>query len=106
MESNIPDDLADDPFTWFTQMNHYLCDFVEACICEKYTDTIWGINAWYKQLIKKIAQNITGFREKWRFEGFIGPLSRKDETTYSSTQNGWFKIAAIFASVSNLLLSL
>ncbi|KAI8877781.1 hypothetical protein K501DRAFT_229661 [Backusella circina FSU 941] len=98
MESNIPDKLADDPLPWFTQINRYLCDFVEACIREKYTDTIWGMNAWFKRLIKRLGQNIPRFKETWRFEGFIGPFSKKEESYPPTSQNGWFKVAACFAS--------
>lgn len=95
MESSIPS-LAD-IMPWFKQLNTYLCDMVEACIREKYTDLIYGMQAWYKKLIRKIYQTLSGFKEQWNFEGYVGPIPKTSEG--SKANINWFQVAALFASV-------
>jgi hypothetical protein len=75
---------------------------VEACIREKYMDLIYGMQAWYKRLVRKVNQSLVDFKEKWSFEGYVGPLPKADLS--STTSVTWFQVAALFASVSKRLL--
>ncbi|RCH93122.1 hypothetical protein CU098_006778, partial [Rhizopus stolonifer] len=77
MESHIPH--TEEIIPWFKELNKYMCDL-----------------AWYKRLIRKASQNMAEFNERWSFEGFIGPIEKKDEDTKTSTT--WFQVAAMFAS--------
>lgn len=99
LESNIPS-LAD-IIPWFKQLNGYLSDLVEACIREKYTDLIHGMQAWYRKLIRKVYQALPEFKNEWNFEGYIGPIPRTSEG--SKANNNWFQVAALFASVSHYI---
>lgn len=83
---------------WFKELNGYLSGLVEACIREQYMDLIYGMQAWYKKLIRKIYQISPEFKEKWSFEGYIGPLIRSSEGSKATVT--WFQVAALFASVS------
>lgn len=68
-----------------------------ACIRERYIDLIYGMQAWYKRVIRKVQHNIPEFKNSWSFEGYVGPLPKQAETSNTSTT--WFHIAALFASV-------
>ncbi|KAI9470908.1 MAG: hypothetical protein EXX96DRAFT_603026 [Benjaminiella poitrasii] len=80
---------------WFTEINGYLRDLVEACIREKYMDLIYGMKAWYKKLVKKAYQISPEFKNNWSFEGLFGPLPQSSSKNSSVT---WFQVAALFAS--------
>lgn len=60
-------------------------------------DLIYGMQAWYKRLLRKVNQSIVDFKEKWSFEGYIGPLPKVDSS--STTSVTWFQVAVLFASV-------
>ncbi|KAI8090817.1 hypothetical protein BDF21DRAFT_412239 [Thamnidium elegans] len=94
LESNIPP-IAD-IMPWFKELNGYLRELVEACIREQYTDLIYGMQSWYKKLIRNIYQLSPEFKEKWSFEGLIGPIEIKGESTNITVT--WFQVAALFAS--------
>ncbi|KAI8979953.1 hypothetical protein BDB01DRAFT_798216 [Pilobolus umbonatus] len=81
---------------WFMDVNQYLCDMIEACIHEKYTDMIHGMHAWYRKLLKKISQISPDFSEKNHFYGLIGPFTVTN--TSESNIPSWFQIAALFSS--------
>lgn len=96
LESNIP--AVTDIMPWFKELNGYLSELVEACIREQYMDLIYGMQAWYKKLLRKIYQIPSDFKEKWGFEGLIGPITRSGEGSKATVT--WFQVAALFASVS------
>ena len=97
MESNIPP--LTDILPWFKQLNGYLSYLMEACIREQYMDLIYGMQAWFKKLIRRIHQTLPEFKSQWSFEGLVGPLSKPASENMKSTVT-WFQIAALFASVS------
>lgn len=86
---------------WFKELNGYLRELVEACIREQYTDLIYGMQSWYKKLIRKICQLSPEFKEKWSFEGLVGPTEIKGKSTKVTVT--WFQVAALFASVSSCM---
>lgn len=96
METNIPQ--VADIMPWFKELNVYLRELVEACIREQYMDLIYGLQSWYKKLIRKIYQISPEFKENWSFEGHIGPIARTHENSKANVT--WFQVAALFASVS------
>ncbi|OBZ86292.1 Serine/threonine-protein kinase SMG1 [Choanephora cucurbitarum] len=96
MELNIPN--IESISTWFKDVNKYLRDLVEACIQEKYMDLIYGLQSWYKRLIRKVGQTIPDFAEKWCFEGLIGPNIKNNENESTKATTTWFQVAALFAS--------
>lgn len=69
---------------------------VAACIRERYMDLIYGMQSWYKRVIRKIQHNMPEFKDSWSFEGYVGPLPKQNESSSTVT---WFHIAALFASV-------
>ncbi|GAN02379.1 hypothetical protein MAM1_0021c01822 [Mucor ambiguus] len=92
LESAVP---ASDVSNWFKQINGYLRDLVEACIREKYMDLIYGMQAWYKKLIRKV-QHVHP-KSQLNFEGLIGPVKGAYEEAASNNVT-WFQVAAQFAS--------
>lgn len=103
LEKSIPA-LADiEP--WFKQLNTYLVDLVEACIRKRYTDLIYGMQSWYKKLVRKVLQTTPSFKDEWMFDGLVGPLPKETSDVSSATVT-WFQIAALFASVSRMTLCL
>ncbi|KAL7335617.1 hypothetical protein PS15p_201064 [Mucor circinelloides] len=92
LESTIP---STDVPNWYEAVNGYLRDLVEACIREKYMDLIYGMQAWYKKLIRRV-QHVHP-KSQLSFEGLIGPLKGSSEET-SSNSVTWFQVAAQFAS--------
>ncbi|CAO3626259.1 unnamed protein product [Mucor hiemalis] len=82
---------------WFKQLNSYLVDLVEACIRKQYTDLIYGMQSWYKKLVRKVLQTVPSFKDEWVFDGLVGPLP-KETSEISSATVTWFQVAALFAS--------
>ncbi|KAI8636905.1 hypothetical protein BD408DRAFT_425387 [Parasitella parasitica] len=95
LESNIP---STDFACWFKELNGYLCDLVEACIREKYMDLIYGVQAWYKKLIRRVQNVSNDFKDDWAFKGLIGPFESSEKSTATSNNVTWFQVAAQFAS--------
>lgn len=91
----------EDIVPWFKRINDYLSDLVEACIREQYMDLIYGMQSWFKKLIKKVYQNTPESKDEWSFEGLIGPLTKTASQSSNSTVT-WFQVAALFASVISL----
>ncbi|CEP17686.1 hypothetical protein [Parasitella parasitica] len=95
LESNAP---SAEITSWFKEVNGYLCDLVEACIREKYVDLIYGMQAWYRKLIRRVQQDSNDFKDVWTFGGLIGPVKNSKDTTTTSNDVTWFQVAAQFAS--------
>ncbi|KAI8353363.1 hypothetical protein BD560DRAFT_357697 [Blakeslea trispora] len=96
MESNIPN--FENILTWYKEVNKYMRDLVEVCIQERYMDLIYGLQSWYRRLIRKVNQAIPGFAETWYFEGLVGPIKKESEDESTKATTTWFQVAALFAS--------
>lgn len=67
----------------------------------KESDLIYGVQAWYKRVLRRIGHVIPSFHEEYVFLAMLGPFDRDSGiVTAQSSTPSWFSISAMFASVN------
>ncbi|KAI9321568.1 hypothetical protein BX666DRAFT_2023684 [Dichotomocladium elegans] len=65
------------------------------------SDLIYGIQSWYKRVIKSISQSWPAFQKEWHFPALIGPIARDKHVVHQSLGATWFHIAGLFATAQH-----
>lgn len=67
-------------------------------------DLIYGMQAWYKKLIRRVQHISNDFKDNWSFDCLVGPFKDSEKMPSNSNNVTWFQVAAQFASVSYIHL--